>query len=224
MFRRRHIVSVLATATTKPGVEDQIRAIETEMQLAASTLNVNAVLRIEERFQALRTLALRENAALAPHMPRLRDLRSRFESMKAPLTKQLVDELFRLRAAISAAQHREETLKETVVWLSRTSGNDALRGELAGADVRSTVRHALPHAGTTERARLDRIVAEQNLWNELSMLSGPKLSKAIEAGRFAGGARAEVASLCPRGTTYSVRTYQTRANGAGPRRADPLSL
>lgn len=202
-------MTALATrpVTHTPSIADQVRTIETEMHLASQAPSLDSVLRVEERFQQLRARALRENRAMAPHIEQLKALRTRLEQLKAPLANQLVDELHRLRTSIQAAEAREAALREAVIWLSRFCGRDELRGTTGAASVRHTVRHSLPATGSPARERLEALVRENHLWDAVSMIQGPRLTKAIEAGRFAGAALAEVNALCPATTTYSVRTF-----------------
>ncbi|MEX2217928.1 MAG: hypothetical protein WD749_04140 [Phycisphaerales bacterium] len=217
-------VSRTPSTPSAPGIDDRVAAIEQEMQLASGSLSVESVVRIEERFQELRATALREGPAMASHMDRLRALRIQFERLKAPLARQLVDELYRMRSAIQRAQEREQTVRETVIWLSRSAGNDELRGDCAGASVRSSTRHIVPESGSPGRARLESIIREQRLWEEVSIIHGPRLGKAIDAGRFTGAGREEVARLCPRVASHSVRTYEAGPGTPGSRRPDPLTI
>lgn len=198
------------TSSCTPTVEELVAGIETEMTLAAQALTVDAVLRIEERFQELRRRATGDRAVLSAHMERLRELRSRFEQLKAPLAKRLVDELLLVRGAMQDLEAREAVLRESVIWLSRTSGQQDLKGDRGSATVRPGFRHSIPETGTEARTRLENLIREHGLWERVSILNASRIAKAIDAGSLAGSAAEEVMRLCPSAAVYAVRVIENR--------------
>jgi hypothetical protein len=194
-------------ASSAPNFADHAAAIESEMQLASRSLSVATVLRIEERFALLRELAAKRPAEMSPQLDRLRTLRERFEALKTPLAKELVDDLHRTRGLIQDAQAREQALRNSLIWLSRSIGRERLDGREAAATVQTTQRYILPEAGTPDRRRLEALVTQHDLWPEVALLQGPRLGKAIQAGRFAGQHAAELSRLVPRTNVSVVRSF-----------------
>lgn len=195
------------THRTAPSIAEQAAAIESEMDLASRSISVAAVLRIEERFSMLRDATASRPAEMSGQIEYLRGLRARFEALKAPLAKELVDDLHRTRGLIQEAQAREQALRDCLIWLSRSSGRERLDGRESAATVQTTQRYLLPAAGTPDRRRLESLVTQHDLWPEVALVQGPRLGKAIQAGRFAGQFAAEISRLVPRTNVPVVKSF-----------------
>lgn len=179
-------------------------------------LDLEEALRIEGRFIGLRRIAEETPGKLDPHLDALREARSRFERLKAPLAVRIVDELYRVRGVMRNIEEREARLREALVWLSRTSGQRAIQGVEAQADVAGATRLRVPPSGTPGRRAVESLVREAGAWSRVSVLYGPWLEKALRAGSFREDTRRRIESLCPR---HATATVSVKARGGGGRHA-----
>ena len=173
---------------------------------AEASPSLDTVFEVEEHLLALRELAETHRDLVGPRLDELRDARQRLEKVQAPLAAALVDELSRVRQDLAEVQHREEVLREAVVWLSRSTGQGTLAGGDAKAEVRLDVRRTVPKSGTPGRTELERAVRASHVWDRVSILSAPRLESQLRRSDFPAAARAAIEPLCPRRAMAVVRT------------------
>lgn len=185
--------------------QHHMAAVAPALAQAEASPTLETVFEVEEHLLALRELAETHRVLVAPRLEELRGARQRLEKVKAPLAAVLVDELSRVRQDLAEVQHREEVLREAVVWLSRSTGQGTLAGDDAKAEVRMDVRRAVPKAGTPGRTDLERAVRASHVWDRVSILSAPRLESQLRRSDFPPAARAAIEPLCPRRAMATVR-------------------
>ncbi len=210
-------VEIAKTGTQEREQQDvagSVRALVGRIErVAGGELDLEEVLRIEARFIGLRRIAEETPGTLDPHLEALREARTRFERLKAPLAVRIVDELYRVRGVIRNIEEREVRLREALVWLSRTSGHKAVQGVEAQAEVTAAAKLRVPPSGTPGRIEVERIVRDAGAWGRVSVLYGPWLEKALRTGAFRGEARKRLETLCPKRTAHTIRVRSRGSYG-----------
>ena len=204
------MIETKPTGSAAAQAEQHAAAIPAALARAEASLSLEAVFEVEEHLLAMRNLAEADCARIAGRLDGLRDARARLERVKAPLAAALVDELARVLGALADLQHREDVLREAVVWLSRSTGQGTLRGDDARAEVRMDIRRTVPRAGSPGRTDLERAVRSTHVWDRVSILSGPRLEIQLRRQDFPPGARAAIEPLCPRRAVATVRVRGQR--------------
>jgi putative RecB family exonuclease len=93
----------------------------------------------------------------------------------------LCDDYVRIKFEIEALEHRLEELKEQVVAFAKRQGLRVIQGSRANLHVKTSKELDFPKSGDPSRGDMENLLHRAGKWNDVSILSLPRLASAIKA-------------------------------------------
>lgn len=156
------------------------------------------------RLEALRAQYRESPAPLTPYVGELTDLRNRFNGVLAARLAEVVDRFQAVTEEIHRAEQEKAAWRAILIEQAGARRSDSLQGLTAIVQIRTKTSRTLPPPASAARQELEELVRRAGLWEELSILSRPKLERSIDKGQFPAQTAAAIDKLCPAVPAHQV--------------------
>jgi hypothetical protein len=161
---------------------------------------------VSERLQLLRALYKRQPEPLSSFITKLTELSRRFESLLDARMPEIVDRYHHVNEQLRRIEREKDYLREYLIRRAGPGPRETVPGVSAEVVVRSLPTRLLPPAGTVQRGKLERLLAQSGVWPEVSQLSRSKLQQALAKGRLSADDQRAIEELCPPTVVHQVTT------------------
>jgi hypothetical protein len=163
-----------------------------------------------EKLANLREDYRRDPASFMPHMDRVKDLSRQVREALICSREQLTAKYLEAAEAVTAWQSIREACREALLELVSQEDTQRLESLAGWIEVKRSRTMSLPKPGTPQREELLEVIAQAELWREMTYPVPARLLKAVDSGQFTPQQSGQVVRLCPPQTVCRLIAHPIR--------------